>query len=189
MNVKTEMSADRFRDIDKVNGVWTEAMRELVSYRYVGCQSIMHVRHHAEGWTRMRKDLRTSGGVLGAPLAISMLDTAGINIDRLYHLGLTQIDVHMFEPGLDVARIHTIGHVVREARTQVFTECRFEDADQPGRVLGVGTADWAIINVTPDGFEYTDPGSGIAETDDMAPIWNAFELERGVDGGFVLAAL
>lgn len=189
MNIKTDMNPDRDRDADKVNGVWTEAMTELVSYRYVGCQSIINDRHHAEGWTTMRSHLRSSASLLGAPLAISMLDTAGINIDRLYHLGLTQVDIQLYEPAPDVARIHTIGNVLHEARTQLFTECRFEDADRPGRVIGAGAANWAIINVTPDGFDYTDPGPGHEEGSDVPPIVQAFELEARPGGGFELPGL
>src|SRR3954453_6363398 len=119
---KRQESMDRDRGSDLVNGVWADSMSDLISYRYVGCQSIMHDRRHAEGWTTIRPHLRRESSLLGAPLAISMLDTAGINIDRIYHLGLTQIDVQLYEPGVDVRRLHTIGAVIREARTQVFTE-------------------------------------------------------------------
>src|SRR4051794_2588001 len=164
-------------------------MTDLISYRYVGCQSVMHDRHHAEGWTTIRSHLRTESSLLGAPLAISMLDTAGINIDRIYHLGLTQVDVQLYEPGVDVRRLHTIGAVIREARTQVFTECRFEDADRPGRVIGAGAANWAIINPTPEGFVYTDPGSGYEEGPEAPAIATAFELEQMPEGGFVLPRL
>ena len=174
---------------NSVSGVWSDSLAELVTYRYVGCQSIMHDRHHAEGWTPMRSHLRAAGSILAAPLAISMLDTAGINIDRLYHLGLTQIDVQLYDPGLDVSRLHVIGCVVREARTQVFTECRFEDADRPGRVIGAGAANWAIVGVTPDGFEYTDPGPGHDEGRDVPTMVSAFELEPLPAGGFVLPRL
>lgn len=126
------MTSDRTAGPGRMHGVFTESMGHLITYAYVGCQSVMHDRDHAEGWTTMRSHLRTPGSVSGAALAISMLDTAGINIDRVYLLALTQIDIQLYEPALDVARIHTIGNVIRWARTQVFTECRFEDADRPG---------------------------------------------------------
>ncbi len=118
-----------------------------------------------------------------------MLDTAGINVDRIYLLALTQVDIQLYEPGLDVQRIHTIGTVVREARTQVFTECRFEDADQPGRVIGAGAANWTIIDATEPGFEYHDPGSGLEEGAEVPTIAAAFGLEPLPSGGFVLPAL
>jgi acyl-coenzyme A thioesterase PaaI-like protein len=173
----------------QVYGVWADTVGELVTYRYVGCQSILRDRHHADGWTTMRAHLRAPGSLLGAPLAISMLDTAGIKIDRLFHLGLTEVDVQLYEPALDVKRIHTIGTVVREGRTQLFTECRFEDADEPGRVIGAGAANWSVIEATPDGFEYLDPGPGHAEGPDVPRIAEAFELEPRPGGGFVLPSL
>ena len=183
------MKMDRDRDADLINGVWEGAMADLITYRYVGCRSVMHDRHHAEGWTTMRSHLRTESSLLGATLAISMLDTAGINIDRLYHLGLTEVDIQLYEPAVDVRRLHTIGTVIREARTQVFTECRFEDADRPGRVIGAGAANWAIINATPEGFVYTDPGPGYDEGPEVRPMAAAYELEQLPGGGFVLPRL
>ena len=120
-------------------------------------------RTHAEGWTTVRSHLCSHGSMLAATLAISMLDTAGINVDRIYLLALTQVDIQLYEPGRDVRRIHTIGSFIREARTQVFTECRFEDADRPGRVIGPAAANWTVIEATQPGFEYTDPGPGFEE--------------------------
>ena len=188
------MTRDTDRSIEgnhagSVHGVWTGTLRELVAYRYVGCNSVVLDRDHAEGWTPMRSHLHGRASVLGAPLAISMLDTAGINIDRLYHLGLTQIDIQICAPALDVARIHTLGSVVREARTQLFTECRFEDADSPGRIIGVGAANWTIIDVTPEGFEYTDPGPGYPEGPGVPSMAEAFELKPLPGGGFRLPGL
>src|SRR4029077_3322558 len=81
-----------------------------------------------------------------------------------------------------------MGHVVRWARTQVFTECRFEDADS-GRVLGVGAANWSGMFPTPVGFEYTDPGSGLTEAAHTPSMTSAFELERAPDEGWTLPAL
>ncbi|HUF96812.1 MAG TPA: hypothetical protein VMM60_01710 [Ilumatobacter sp.] len=137
----------------------------------------------------MRSHLRTESSALGATLAISMLDTAGINIDRIYHLGLTQVDIQLYESAVDVGRLHTIGSVLREGRTQVFTECRFEDADQPGRVIGSGSANWAVINATPEGFVYTDPGPGYEEGPEVPAMAAAYELEPLPAGGFVLPRL
>lgn len=175
--------------MDGVYGVWLDSMSELVSYRYVGCQSVVTDRTHAEGWTTVRSHLCSTGSVLGATLAISMLDTAGINVDRFYLLALTQIDVQLYEPGLDLKRIHTIGAVVREAKSQVFTECRFEDADQRGRVVGAGAANWSVVGATEPGFEYTDPGPGFDESSTVPSMTAAFELEPLQAGGFVLPAL
>ncbi|MGD9703689.1 MAG: hypothetical protein AB7Q42_12990 [Acidimicrobiia bacterium] len=175
--------------MDGVYGVWHGSLAELVSYRYVGCQSVMTDRAHARGWTTVRSHLCSEGSVLGSVLAISMLDTAGINVDPIYLLALTQIDVQLYEPGLDVQRYCTIGSVVREARTQVFTECRFEDADRPGHVIGAGAANWTVVAPTQPGFEYTDPGPGFEEGPGVPAITTAYELEPMPSGGFVLPEL
>lgn len=175
--------------MDGVYGVWSESLAELVSYRYVGCRSVLTDRSNAEGWTTVRPHLRSHGSLFGATLAISMLDTAGIIVDRIYLLALTQVDIQLYEPGCDVRRIHTIGSVIREARTQVFTECRFEDADRPGRVIGAGAANWTVIEATQPGFEYTDPGPGFEEGPDVPSITTAYELEPLPSGGLVLPAL
>ncbi len=174
---------------DLIHGIWTSSLDGLISYRYVGCQSRLVDRTHAIGTTMMRPHLRSSNAVLAAPLAISMLDTAGICIDRHYHLGLTQVDLQLFEPGDDVRAIRTVGDWVREGRTQSFTECRFEDADRSGRVIGVGAANWAVIGPTPPGFMYTDPGSGLEEGPDTPSIIEAFELEPVGPGRLRLPAL
>jgi len=164
-------------------------MDQLVSYRYVGCSSVLLDRTHAEGRMQLRRDLRNPGGLLGAPLAIAALDTAGINIDRYYHLALTRIDVHVLEPATDVDRVRIDGHVLREARTQVFTGATIVDAAEPTRAIAFATADWAVLAPTPDGFEYTDPGHGVPDTPDLPPLAEAYDARPRSGGGFVIEGL
>jgi hypothetical protein len=164
-------------------------MDDLVTYRYVGCRSVLLDRDHAEGSTTLRRHLRTPGSISGTALAVSMLDTAGINVDPVFILALTQVDLHLYEPALDVAVLRTAGRVVRWARTQVFTECRFEDADRPGRVIGTGAANWSVMSPTPDGFVYTDPGVGLPEGPDTPSMTDAYELRAAPDGRFVVPEL
>ena len=108
---------------------WRRALGEggLVSYRYLGCSSTARSRHTAEGGMRLRRDLRTAGGLLAAPLGIALLDTAGINVDALGRCAPTQIDVTVFEPAHDVDEVRIFGQIVREGRSQMFTQGRFED--------------------------------------------------------------
>jgi hypothetical protein len=174
---------------ERMHGVFTESHGELVSYRYVGGQSVMLDRDHAEGRTSIRAHLRTPGSVSGSALAISMMDTAGINVDRVYLLGLTQVDIQLYEPALDIARVRTVGRVIRWARTQVFTECRFEDDSDPRRIIGIGAANWSVMGPTPPGFVYTDPGAGLPEALDTPPMTAAFGLEAHANGRLVLPAL
>jgi acyl-coenzyme A thioesterase PaaI-like protein len=171
-----------------LQGAFTESMGELISYRYVGCQAEAHDRDHATSHTTVRSHLRTAGSISGAALAISMLDAAGINVDPVYILGLTEVDIQLYEPALDVERIRTRGHVVRWAKTQVFTECRFEDAAS-GRVIGAGAGNWTVLVATPEGFTYTDMGPGLPESPDTPSMIDAFELRHRSGGGFELPAL
>lgn len=184
----TVASPDRDRAAGEIFGVWTEAMAQLFSYRYFGTRSVLVDRHHATGTMPMRPDMRASGGMLLAPLAIGMLDAAGNNMDRYYQLGLTQIDIHAFDGAPDTDRIGLAGEVVREARTQVFTEVVLSD-EATGRVLGHGSANWAIINPTPPGFTYTDPGPGPDHVAPMPPLTEVFEARPTDGGGYVIPGL
>lgn len=185
---RAEAGEGRDRLSDEINGVWAETMCDLISYRYFGTQSVLHDRHHSTGSMPVRSDTRVPGGMLMAPIAIGMLDAAGINIDRLYHLGLTQIDVHLFEAGPQVERLAFDSEVVREARTQLFTEARIRD-EASGRVVGQGTANWAIINPTPEGFVYTDPGPGPADEPPMPGLTEVFEAEPLPGDGYVIPGM
>lgn len=181
-------SADRDRAANEVFGVWAEAMAQLVSYRHFGTQSVLVDRHHATGTMPMRPDMRASGGMLLAPLAIGMLDVAGNNMDRYYQMGLTQIDIHAFDGAPGTERVALAGEVVREARTQVFTEVVLSD-EASKRVIGHGSANWAIINPTPPGFVYTDPGPGPKYEPPMPRLTEVFDAQAAADGSYVIPGL
>jgi acyl-coenzyme A thioesterase PaaI-like protein len=172
-----------------MHGIWADANAELMSYRYLGCRSVLQDREHAQGRMPIRRDMRTSGGLLTAPVAIAMLDTAGINIDRFYHAACTAIDVHLLDGSTGARELVTIGNVLREARTAVFTEARFEDAARPGELIGFGSVDWSIIGLTPEGFEYTDPGSGVPDSPDLPPLVEAYGGRPRPEGGYVIEGL
>jgi acyl-coenzyme A thioesterase PaaI-like protein len=174
---------------DLVHSVWTDSLDDLVSYRYLGCSSVLRDDTHAEGHMRLRRDLRTPAGLLAAPIAIATLDTAGINIDRRYHLALTHVEIALLDAGAGVEAVRVLGSVVREARTQVFTEARIEDADDASRTVAVGTADWEIIAPTPEGFEYTDPGPGVEDSPELPPLTEAYDAQPRASGGFTIAGL
>ncbi|MGO8863233.1 MAG: hypothetical protein ACLQRH_21090 [Acidimicrobiales bacterium] len=172
-----------------VRGVF-ESSTELITYRYVGCSSVLVDRQHARGRMSIRRDMRLPGGaLLTAPIAISMLDTAGINIDPYYHAACTHIDVHLWDPGRNVDEIRVLGTVRREARTAVFTEALFVDDAQPERVLGAGTVGWSIIGATPPGFSYRDPGPGLPDSADLPSLAAGFGAEEVGDGRFRLRGL
>jgi acyl-coenzyme A thioesterase PaaI-like protein len=156
----------------------------------MGCSSVLVDRHHAQGRMSIRRDMRLPGGaLLTAPIAIAMLDTAGINIDPYYHAACTHIDVHLWDAGRNVDEIQILGTVRREARTAVFTEATFVDAAQPERVLGTGTVGWSIIGATPPGFSYRDPGPGLPDSSDLPALAAGFGAEEVGPGRFRLGGL
>ncbi len=171
------------------NGIWASSLADLVSYRHLGCTSQQVDRDHAVGTMRLRRDMRSSAGLLSAPVTIAMLDTAGICIDRVYFLGLTHIEVQLLDPAADVHTLRVQGTVVRWARTQVFTEATFVSDADPTRVIGVGVADWAVIAPTPEGFVYIDP-SRAEEVDEsqLPPLPLAYDATP-IDGGHEISIL
>ena len=165
-------------------GEWAGTRGVLMSYRYLASRPRAIDRMHAEGRVQLRPDLMTRGGVLAAPLAIAMLDVAGVNVDPVNILALTQIDVDVLDPAIDVDEVLLVGHVTSEARSQIFTEVRMYDAARPERAIGFGTANWSVIVPTPDGFEYPEPGTGIAGLAEVPPLWQAYHGRRRDDGLF-----
>jgi acyl-coenzyme A thioesterase PaaI-like protein len=164
-------------------GEWANSIGELMTYRYLASRPRMIDRTKADGLMALRPDLRTPGGaVLGAPLAISMLDVAGITIDRFWILALTQINVDVLDSAVGVDEVYLSGQVTTESRSQIFTEARIYDAADRDRVIGFGTANWSVICPTPEGFQYPEPGPGIEPTDEVPPLWQAYTGRRRTDG-------
>jgi hypothetical protein len=173
----------------EVYGIWTQTVAELMSYRYLGCRSVLGDGFDARGEMTLRSDMRHEGWLLAAPVAIAMLDTAGIAVDRHWQLALTHIDVHLCGTDSGVAKLGVLGSLTRQARSQVFTEAMFVDVDRPGTVLGFGTADWAVIDSTPSGFEYIDPAPGVRDTGDLPALAAAYDARPLPGGGFVIDEL
>lgn len=164
-------------------GEWANSMNSLMTYRYLASRPRVIDQTHAEGLMEIRPDLRaSSGAILGAPLAIAMLDVAGITVDRLWILALTQINVDIVDPAVEVIEVYLSGQITTAARSQIFTEARIYDAANRDRVIGFGTANWSVISPTPDGFEYPEPGHGVKLMDEVPALWKAFTGSRRSDG-------
>lgn len=154
-----------------------------MSYSYLASVPRPVDRTHAENALRIRRDLRTPGGaVLAAPLAIAMLDTAGVNVDPVNILALTQINLTVIDHGRHIDQAFLAGRVTTEARSQIFTEVAIYDADNRDKLIALGSANWSVICATPEGFVYPDPGDGVDETGDIPPLWQAYTGRRGDDG-------
>lgn len=164
-------------------GSWADSLDALMSYRYLASRPRWIDRTHAENLMELRPDLRTSAGaVLGAPLAIAMLDAAGINIDRIWILALTQIDVEILDASTDVNQVFLSGQVIKEARSQIFTEARIYDGADRDRAIGFGTANWSVVCPTPEGHIYPEPGRGVEGMAEVPPLWQAYTGRHRPDG-------
>lgn len=183
------MGVDVRREAASPYGEWAGAIDELMSYRYLASRPRALDRDHAEGFMRLRRDLRTPGGMLAAPLCIAMLDVAGINVDAVNILALTQVNMTIADPGPDVREVYLRGRVEREARSQVFTSASVLDADDRSRVLASGSANWSVIVPTPEGFSYPEPGEGVPDDGTAPPLWQAYGAQRRADGSLAVSAL
>jgi acyl-coenzyme A thioesterase PaaI-like protein len=164
-------------------GEWADSVDALMSYRYLASRPQAIDRSHAEGTMKVRPDLRTSAGaVLAAPLTIAMLDVAGINVDRIWILALTQTNIDVLDAAADVGEVYLRGHITSEARSQIFTEARLYDAADRDRVIGFGTANWSVICPTPEGFQYPKPGRGVEHATELPPLWQAYTGRKRDDG-------
>ncbi|MGB8391881.1 hypothetical protein [Mycobacterium sp.] len=163
-------------------GEWAGSRGVLMSYSYLASAPRAVDRTHAENRLRIRNDLRTAGGaMLAAPLAIAMLDAAGVNVDPVNILALTQVNLAVVG-GACPDEVFLAGHVTREARSQIFTDATIADARDPKRLIGVGSANWSVICPTPEGFVYPEPGTGIDESVEVPPLWQAYNGSRRADG-------
>ena len=132
-------------------GRWETAAEELVSYRYLGCRSVVVDVAHATGTMALRSDMRWSAGLLGSPLAIAMLDTAGINIDAIRFGALTHVTLQVHSDSAAVRRLRFDGEVSRMAKRAIFTEAVIVDELCPAHVVAHGSADWVSMGeVAPD---------------------------------------
>jgi hypothetical protein len=178
----TEPAATTRREAADPWGEWAGSRGVLMSYSYLASAPRAIDRTHAENRLRIRPDLRTLGGaVLGAPLAIAMLDAAGVNVDPVNILALTQVNLAVVG-GVGVDEVLLAGNVTSEARSQIFTDATISDARNPKKLIGAGSANWSVICPTPDGFVYPEPGAGVDESVEVPPLWQAYTGSRRPDG-------
>lgn len=164
-------------------GEWASSKDVLMSYRYLASAPRPVDRTHAENLLRIRHDLRTPGGaILAAPLAIAMLDVAGVNVDPVNILALTQVNLTIVDHGRRIGSAFMAGRVTTEARSQIFTEVAIYDAGDRDKLIGLGSANWSVICPTPGGFVYPEPGDGVDETGEIPPLWQAYTGRRRDDG-------
>ena len=154
-----------------------------MSYAYLGSRPRAIDCTRAENVLQLRADLRTpAGAITAAPLAIAMLDASVVNVESMHVRAVTQVDVSIVDCAVDVERVLLAGAITAEARTQLFTEARIRDADDPGRQIGFGTANWAVIGSTPRRFCFPEPAAFNSGTTALPPLWHAYSGRRRSDG-------
>jgi acyl-coenzyme A thioesterase PaaI-like protein len=170
-------------------GRWSGSADALITYRYLGCRSEVIDIDRARGMMPLRSDMRWSGGLLGTPLAVAMLDTAGINIDGRWFGALTHVVLMLHDGGGDIARVRIDGEVSRMTKRQIFTEARLADDSEPDRVIASGAADWANLGEVGPDWRYLDPGTGVPDAPPMPPLIEPYLVEPAGRGGYVIPRL
>lgn len=171
-------------------GDWAPTRGVLMSYAYLGSRPQAVDSTSSENVLHLRSDLRTgAGALLAAPLAIAMLDAATVNVESMRVLAVTQIDIGIVDCGLDVGRAHLAGRITTEMRSQLFTEARIHDADDPSRHIGFGTANWAVLDWAPHRFCFPQPGSPEPDRAGLPPLWHAYSGRRRADGSLEIPRL
>jgi hypothetical protein len=154
-----------------------------MSYAYLGSRPRAIDDTHADNLLDLRSDLRTpAGAVMAAPLAIAMLDAATINLESMKVLAATQVDVDVIDCAIDVREALLTSQITTEARSQVFTEARIYDADDPGRAIGFGTANWSVFGPMPRRFCLPEPRAVPGRGAALPPLWQAYSGRRRPDG-------
>jgi acyl-coenzyme A thioesterase PaaI-like protein len=179
--VSTEEPDDR--PLTEEQRGWRTRVATLISYRYLGTYSEAVDRHAAEGWLKIRRDMRGPVGLLSSPLGVALLDTAGINVDPLAVVAPTRIDVDIFETAEDVEEVHLEGRILREGRSQFFTEGRLTDNADRRRTIATGITHWAVSGPNP-GFSYVDNRPGVSDSPDLPPLYQPFGARLRSDGEF-----
>jgi len=165
----------------QARAAWRAGVEDVISYRYLGTFSTAVSPHEAIGEMKIRPDMRGPVGLLAAPLGVALNDTAGINIDPIMLCAPTRIDMHLFEPGQDVLEVRLEGRVLREGRSQFFTESRFTDAADRSRLIAIGGTHWSVGTLNP-GFNYVDCRPLAPTGPDFPPLYQPFGGRLRDDG-------
>ncbi len=154
----------------------------LMTYRYLGTHAEAQDRHHATGNLRLRSDLRSSHGLLAAPLTILVADVIGILDDAIAVPAPTQIALEILDNGAGVEEVFCEGEMFHEGRAQLFSRARLYDAADHGRMLALCRDAGAVLAAAPEGYHYVDPGPGVPDSLSLPPLWQAFDARRRPDG-------
>lgn len=101
-----------------------------------------------------------------------------MNVESLRVLAVTQVDIAIIDCAIDTRRAYLAGKVTTEMRSQLFTEARIRDADDPARHIGFGTANWSVLNHSPHRFCFPKPAPCEDNRALLPPLWRAYSGRR-----------
>jgi acyl-coenzyme A thioesterase PaaI-like protein len=161
----------------------------LMTYRYLGTHATAIDRHHATGTLRLRSDLRSGAGLQAAPLLILVADTIGILDDAIAVPAPVHYDLAVLDDGEGIDQLFCIGEMYHEGRSQLFSSVRIVDAADHSRVVAMARGSGVVMAKAPDGYQYVDPGPGVADSPSLPPLWQAFGARRRPDGNLEIPEL
>jgi acyl-coenzyme A thioesterase PaaI-like protein len=161
----------------------------LMTYRYLGTHATAIDRHHASGILRLRSDLRGGAGLQAAPLLILVADTIGILDDAIAVPAPVHYDLAVLDDGEGIDQLFCTGELYHEGRSQLFSSARIVDAADHSRVVAMARGSGVVMAKAPDGYQYVDPGPGVADSPSLPPLWQAFGARRRPDGNLEIPEL
>ena len=160
----------------------------LMTYRYLGTRPNLDGTDTA--LMPLRRDMRNAaGGLLAAPLSISVADAGGLVSDRDGVPAPVLSAVHIVDAGAGVERIRVHTGNIHHGRTMGFGQGEVVDAADPDRVLAYTTGISVNVGEAPPGYAYVEPGETVPDSPELPPIHEAFGGQRRPDGRWQLPEL
>jgi acyl-coenzyme A thioesterase PaaI-like protein len=160
----------------------------LMTYRYLGTRP--NLDDVGTAVMPLRRDMRNpAGGLLAAPLSISLADAGGVKSDAGGVPAPVTSTTHLLDTGEGVSRVHVRTSGLHQGRTIGFSHGEVVDADDPGRILAVTTGTGVNVGEAPPGYAFVEPGESLPDSPDLPPLHEAFGATRRSDGCWQLPEL
>ncbi len=160
----------------------------LMTYRYLGTHPNLDGTDTAV--MPIRRDMRSpAGGLMAAPLSISVADAGGMKADAGGVPAPVTHTIHVLDAGVGVSRIQVKIHRLHTGRTIDFSQGEIVDADHPERLLAISTRTAVNVGAAPPGYAYVEPGESLPDSPDLPPLHQAFGATRRADGCWQLPEL
>jgi hypothetical protein len=160
----------------------------LMTYRYLGTRP--NLEDVGTALMPLRRDMRNpAGGLLAAPLSISLADAGGVKSDAGGVPAPVTSTVHVLDAGAGVTRVQVRTTGLHHGRTIGFSQGEVVDADHPDRILAVTTGTGVNVGEAPPGYAFVEPGESVPDSPELPPLHEAFGATRRADGCWQLPEL